>query len=148
MGRHWKGGVWDWAPFTRTRIRFPVLPVAGIYVCLAQRMCLKHVSAVCMSEGIRAGPFRSAMGGTKPGAKPEESRDPDCLVFCVPCPPQSCGSDHTRCVWLECQIPDAPVITNVTVQARVWNSTFIEVSAGVWRSPLPPTRAGRATGRR
>uniref|UniRef100_A0A8C6CFQ0 Integrin subunit alpha 3 n=2 Tax=Monodon monoceros TaxID=40151 RepID=A0A8C6CFQ0_MONMO len=38
----------------------------------------------------------------------------------------SCGGDHTRCVWLECRIPDAPVITNVTVQARVWNSTFIE----------------------
>lgn len=38
----------------------------------------------------------------------------------------SCGSDRTRCVWLECPIPDAPVITNVTVQARVWNSTFIE----------------------
>lgn len=38
----------------------------------------------------------------------------------------SCGGDHTRCVWLECPIPDAPVITNVTVQARVWNSTFIE----------------------
>uniref|UniRef100_A0A667J577 Integrin subunit alpha 3 n=1 Tax=Lynx canadensis TaxID=61383 RepID=A0A667J577_LYNCA len=38
----------------------------------------------------------------------------------------SCGSDRTRCVWLECLIPDSPVITNVTVQARVWNSTFIE----------------------
>uniref|UniRef100_A0A8P0NW04 Integrin subunit alpha 3 n=1 Tax=Canis lupus familiaris TaxID=9615 RepID=A0A8P0NW04_CANLF len=38
----------------------------------------------------------------------------------------TCGSDHTRCVWLECPIPDTPVITNVTVQARVWNSTFIE----------------------
>lgn len=38
----------------------------------------------------------------------------------------SCGSDRTRCVWLECPIPDAPVITNVTVRARVWNSTFIE----------------------
>ncbi|KAM9747489.1 integrin alpha-3 isoform 2-T2 [Dama dama] len=38
----------------------------------------------------------------------------------------SCGSDHTHCVWLECPIPDAPVITNVTIQARVWNSTFIE----------------------
>ncbi|XP_070339147.1 integrin alpha-3 isoform X1 [Equus asinus] len=38
----------------------------------------------------------------------------------------SCGSDLTRCVWLECPIPEAPVITNVTVQARVWNSTFIE----------------------
>ncbi|XP_016071083.1 PREDICTED: integrin alpha-3 [Miniopterus natalensis] len=38
----------------------------------------------------------------------------------------SCGSVHTRCVWLECPIPDSPIITNVTVQARVWNSTFIE----------------------
>lgn len=38
----------------------------------------------------------------------------------------SCGSDLTRCVWLECPIPEAPLITNVTVQARVWNSTFIE----------------------
>nr|XP_010947474.1 integrin alpha-3 isoform X1 [Camelus bactrianus] len=38
----------------------------------------------------------------------------------------SCGSDRTRCVWLECPIPDAPIITNVTIQARVWNSTFIE----------------------
>lgn len=59
-----------------------------------------------------------------------ESGDPDCVMPHVPCPPQSCGSDRTRCVWLECPIPDAPVITNVTVQARVWNSTFIEV--GVW----------------
>nr|XP_060483210.1 integrin alpha-3-like [Panthera onca] len=47
-------------------------------------------------------------------------------MSCIPCPPQSCGSDRTRCVWLECLIPDSPVITNVTVQARVWNSTFIE----------------------
>ncbi|KAM5310166.1 integrin alpha-3 isoform 1-T2 [Glossophaga mutica] len=38
----------------------------------------------------------------------------------------SCGSVRARCVWLECPIPDAPIITNVTVQARVWNSTFIE----------------------
>ncbi|EPQ08959.1 Integrin alpha-3, partial [Myotis brandtii] len=38
----------------------------------------------------------------------------------------SCGSAHTRCVWLECPIPDVPVLTNVTVRARVWNSTFIE----------------------
>ncbi|XP_039083653.1 integrin alpha-3 isoform X2 [Hyaena hyaena] len=37
-----------------------------------------------------------------------------------------CDSDRTRCVWLECPIPDSPVITNVTVRARVWNSTFIE----------------------
>ncbi|VFV29330.1 integrin alpha-3-like isoform 1 [Lynx pardinus] len=51
---------------------------------------------------------------------------PDRLMSCIPCPPQSCGSDRTRCVWLECLIPDSPVITNVTVQARVWNSTFIE----------------------
>ncbi|XP_029784421.1 integrin alpha-3 isoform X1 [Suricata suricatta] len=38
----------------------------------------------------------------------------------------TCDSDRTRCVWLECPIPDSPVITNVTVRARVWNSTFIE----------------------
>ncbi|XP_066120022.1 integrin alpha-3 [Saccopteryx bilineata] len=38
----------------------------------------------------------------------------------------SCGSIQTHCVWLECPIPDAAVITNVTVRARVWNSTFIE----------------------
>ncbi|XP_006832535.1 PREDICTED: integrin alpha-3 isoform X1 [Chrysochloris asiatica] len=37
-----------------------------------------------------------------------------------------CANSQARCVWLECPIPDAPVITNVTVQARVWNSTFIE----------------------
>uniref|UniRef100_A0A4X1UTG8 Uncharacterized protein n=1 Tax=Sus scrofa TaxID=9823 RepID=A0A4X1UTG8_PIG len=37
-----------------------------------------------------------------------------------------CDNDRARCVWLECPIPDAPIITNVTVQARVWNSTFIE----------------------
>lgn len=29
-------------------------------------------------------------------------------------------------MWLECPIPDAPTVTNVTVKARVWNSTFIE----------------------
>ncbi|XP_016044825.2 integrin alpha-3 isoform X2 [Erinaceus europaeus] len=38
----------------------------------------------------------------------------------------TCGSDKTRCVWLDCPIPDASVLTNVTVRARVWNSTFIE----------------------
>ncbi|XP_066220621.1 integrin alpha-3 [Saccopteryx leptura] len=38
----------------------------------------------------------------------------------------SCGSIQTHCIWLECPIPDAAVITNVTVRARVWNSTFIE----------------------
>ncbi|KAM9597553.1 integrin alpha-3 [Trichechus inunguis] len=38
----------------------------------------------------------------------------------------TCANGRARCVWLECPIPDALVITNVTVQARVWNSTFIE----------------------
>uniref|UniRef100_G3SQP4 Integrin subunit alpha 3 n=1 Tax=Loxodonta africana TaxID=9785 RepID=G3SQP4_LOXAF len=38
----------------------------------------------------------------------------------------TCANGRAHCVWLECPIPDAPVITNVTVQARVWNSTFIE----------------------
>ena len=70
-------------------------------------------------------------------------------MCCAPRLPQSCGSVHARCVWLECPIPDAPVITNVTVQARVWNSTFIEVSARVGRSPPPPPacREQRGEGR-
>ncbi|KAH0501054.1 Integrin alpha-3 [Microtus ochrogaster] len=38
----------------------------------------------------------------------------------------TCASGHARCVWLECPLPDASNITNVTVKARVWNSTFIE----------------------
>ncbi|KAM5272869.1 integrin alpha-3 isoform 2-T2 [Ctenodactylus gundi] len=38
----------------------------------------------------------------------------------------TCASGRARCVWLECPIPDVPSITNVTVKARVWNSTFIE----------------------
>ncbi|XP_012517586.1 PREDICTED: integrin alpha-3 isoform X2 [Propithecus coquereli] len=38
----------------------------------------------------------------------------------------NCATGRARCVWLECPIPDAPVVTNVTVKARVWNSTFIE----------------------
>ncbi|XP_040856535.1 integrin alpha-3 isoform X2 [Ochotona curzoniae] len=38
----------------------------------------------------------------------------------------TCANGRARCVWLECHIPDAPSITNVTVKARVWNSTFIE----------------------
>ncbi|ELV11751.1 Integrin alpha-3 [Tupaia chinensis] len=38
----------------------------------------------------------------------------------------TCVNGRARCVWLECPIPDAPIITNVTVKARVWNSTFIE----------------------
>lgn len=38
----------------------------------------------------------------------------------------SCASGRARCVWLECPIPDTSNITNVTVKARVWNSTFIE----------------------
>ncbi|KAK2111700.1 Integrin alpha-3 [Saguinus oedipus] len=47
-------------------------------------------------------------------------------MSCVPCPPQTCATGRARCVWLECPIPDAPIVTNVTVKARVWNSTFIE----------------------
>ncbi|XP_005257365.1 integrin alpha-3 isoform X1 [Homo sapiens] len=38
----------------------------------------------------------------------------------------TCATGRAHCVWLECPIPDAPVVTNVTVKARVWNSTFIE----------------------
>uniref|UniRef100_H0WRE9 Integrin subunit alpha 3 n=1 Tax=Otolemur garnettii TaxID=30611 RepID=H0WRE9_OTOGA len=38
----------------------------------------------------------------------------------------NCATGRARCVWLECPIPDTPLVTNVTVKARVWNSTFIE----------------------
>ncbi|XP_021562595.1 integrin alpha-3-like, partial [Carlito syrichta] len=38
----------------------------------------------------------------------------------------TCTNGRARCVWLECPIPDSPVVTNMTVKARVWNSTFIE----------------------
>ncbi|XP_077020838.1 integrin alpha-3 [Tamandua tetradactyla] len=38
----------------------------------------------------------------------------------------TCANGHARCVWLECPIPDALDITDVTVRARVWNSTFLE----------------------
>lgn len=38
----------------------------------------------------------------------------------------SCATGRARCVWLECPLPDATFTTNVTVKARVWNSTFIE----------------------
>lgn len=38
----------------------------------------------------------------------------------------TCSNGRARCVWLECPLPDASNITNVTVKARVWNSTFIE----------------------
>ncbi|XP_027728643.1 integrin alpha-3 isoform X1 [Vombatus ursinus] len=38
----------------------------------------------------------------------------------------SCANGRAHCVWLECQIPDVSVPSTMTVQARVWNSTFIE----------------------
>ncbi|KAM8999605.1 integrin alpha-3 isoform X1 [Sarcophilus harrisii] len=38
----------------------------------------------------------------------------------------SCANGRARCVWLECPIPDVSVPSTMTVQARVWNSTFIE----------------------
>ncbi|XP_074080346.1 integrin alpha-3 isoform X2 [Macrotis lagotis] len=38
----------------------------------------------------------------------------------------SCTNGQARCVWLECPIPDPSVPSILTVQARVWNSTFIE----------------------
>ena len=65
-----------------------------------------------------------------------EGKEPaPCLeIQAVPClsscPPQTCSNGRARCVWLECPLPDTSNITNVTVKARVWNSTFIEVSAG------------------
>lgn len=38
----------------------------------------------------------------------------------------TCATGRAHCVWLECPIPDTSSVTNVTVKARVWNSTFIE----------------------
>ncbi|KAM4844797.1 integrin alpha-3 [Thomomys bottae] len=38
----------------------------------------------------------------------------------------TCATGRARCVWLECLIPDSTTTTNVSVKARVWNSTFIE----------------------
>ncbi|XP_054989651.1 integrin alpha-3 isoform X2 [Sorex araneus] len=51
----------------------------------------------------------------------------------------TCGSDSARCVWLECPIPDTPLVTNVTVKARVWNSTFIEDYKGFDRVTVAST---------
>ncbi|KAJ7313701.1 hypothetical protein JRQ81_005325 [Phrynocephalus forsythii] len=35
-------------------------------------------------------------------------------------------SKGSRCVWFECPLRDAGAVTEVTIRARVWNSTFIE----------------------
>lgn len=50
-----------------------------------------------------------------------------------PFPPQSCSQGTARCIWFECPIPAAQHPATFRVRARVWNSTFIEVSAaGGW----------------
>uniref|UniRef100_A0A8C0G8I3 Integrin subunit alpha 3 n=1 Tax=Chelonoidis abingdonii TaxID=106734 RepID=A0A8C0G8I3_CHEAB len=38
----------------------------------------------------------------------------------------SCSKGTSRCIWFQCPIRDARHTTNVSVRARVWNSTFIE----------------------
>lgn len=76
MGRGWEGDVGDRPPFTCTGIRCPVLHVTDVQIRLVQRMCLKHERAGWgggVWEGMRAGPFGSAVGATKPGVEYEES---------------------------------------------------------------------------
>lgn len=76
-GSVWEGvgtGVRGLGPTSMSRDQISCYPRPCM--CLTQRMCLKHMSVcvwggVCMSEGMRSGPFVSAMGGTKPG---EESK--------------------------------------------------------------------------
>lgn len=76
----------------------------------------------------------SLQGGMKSrrveGKEPASGLETQAVPRLSSCPPQTCSNGHARCVWLECPLPDASNITNVTVKARVWNSTFIEVSAG------------------
>lgn len=50
-------------------------------------------------------------------------------------PPQSCSAGTARCVWFECPLRHTELPSSFTLRARVWNSTFIEVSAV---SPLSP----------
>lgn len=55
------------------------------------------------------------------------------LTTPAPHPPlisQSCSKGTARCIWFECPLlhPEHP--TAFSIRARVWNSTFIEVSAG------------------
>ncbi|XP_062813684.1 integrin alpha-3 isoform X1 [Anolis carolinensis] len=38
----------------------------------------------------------------------------------------SCSEGTSRCIWFECPLKDIGAVTDVTVRARVWNSTFIE----------------------
>nr|XP_005301991.1 integrin alpha-3 isoform X1 [Chrysemys picta bellii] len=38
----------------------------------------------------------------------------------------SCSKGTSRCIWFQCPIRDARHTTNISVRARVWNSTFIE----------------------
>lgn len=64
------------------------------------------------------------------------------LRLSISCLRQTCANGRAHCVWLECPLPDASNITNVTVKARVWNSTFIEVSA-----PLVTSWVTRVIGR-
>ncbi|XP_042331244.1 integrin alpha-3 isoform X2 [Sceloporus undulatus] len=38
----------------------------------------------------------------------------------------SCSEGTSHCIWFECPLKDIGAVTDVTVRARVWNSTFIE----------------------
>lgn len=43
---------------------------------------------------------------------------------------QSCSKGTARCVWFECPLLHTQHPTTFSIRARVWNSTFIEVSVG------------------
>lgn len=43
---------------------------------------------------------------------------------------QSCSKGTARCIWFECPLLHTQHPTTFSVRARVWNSTFIEVSGG------------------
>uniref|UniRef100_A0A8B9EI83 Integrin subunit alpha 3 n=1 Tax=Anser cygnoides TaxID=8845 RepID=A0A8B9EI83_ANSCY len=51
----------------------------------------------------------------------------------------SCSQGTARCVWFECPLLDTQRPTTFRVRARVWNSTFIEVSAGGGAGLPPPS---------
>lgn len=43
---------------------------------------------------------------------------------------QSCSKGTARCIWFECPLLHTQHPTTFSIRARVWNSTFIEVSVG------------------
>lgn len=66
--------------------------------------------------------------------------------------PQSCSAGTARCVWFECPLLHTQLPSSFSLRARVWNSTFIEVSPGAargqrWPSPWGGVKRGPETAR-